>query len=124
MLELLRSSPWVSLFVIGSDRGTQLPLDAIAVRESVEDRQPHIGHGKMSRQASVDDLNEGGSGALGMNQHADVIRRHIEETPGFNNLKPVLLSVAESTVMALSILPVGRLSAGSTVIWKNSFPGV
>ena len=92
-----------SCFVIGADRETQLRLDAIAVRESVEDRQPHIGHGKMSRQASVDDLNYGVNGALGMNQHADVIRRHIEETPGFNNLKPVSISVAESTVMGLSI---------------------
>jgi hypothetical protein len=75
----------------------------------------------MSRQPSVDELNQAGNGALGMNQHANVIRRHIEETAGFNNLRPVLIRVAESTVMGLSIFQVGRLSARSTAIWKNSF---
>ena len=81
----------------------QLRLDAIGVREGIEDRKPHIGHGKLSKQASVDDLNYGVNAALGMNQHAGVIRRHVEETPGFNNLNPVFIRAAKSTVMRLSL---------------------
>jgi hypothetical protein len=32
-----------------------------------------------------------------MNQHADVISRHIEETAGFNNLKSEFIRAAEPT---------------------------
>jgi len=94
---------------MGSDREMQLRLDAIGVREGIEGRKPPIGHGKLSKQASVDDLSYGVKAALGMNQHAGVIRRHVEETPGFNNLKPVFMSAAESPVMGLSIFEVRRV---------------
>lgn len=73
----------------------------------------------MSRQASVDDLIYGVDGALGMNQHADVIRRYIEETSGFDNLESVSISVAESIVMCSSTLQMGALSGRFTAIWKN-----
>ena len=69
----------------------------------------------MSRQASVDELNDGVNGALGMNQRADVIRRHIEETADFNNLKPVLIRVPEFIVMRLSSFQAGRWRACFTV---------
>lgn len=51
-----------------------------------------------------------------MNQHADVIRRHIEETSGFNNLKPAFISVAESTVMGSVHLPGGTVER---VLYRN-----
>lgn len=110
MLELLRSNGYgLVVLLFNADRETRLRLNAIAVRESVESRQPHIGHRKMSRRPSVNDVNNGVNGALGMNQHADGMRRHIEETPSFNNLNPVSISVAESTVMGPSIFEVGRV---------------
>ena len=108
MLELLRSTGQRStVLLLAKTAKRSSGSDLIAMHKSAGDWQPHIGHGNMSRQTSVDGFNNWGNDALGMNQHVRVIRRRIEEMAAYRNLKPEPISEGESAVSR-----------------KNSFSGV
>ena len=64
--------------------------DALWVGEGVEDGEAHVGDGDLREDAAVDELDERVDGGLGVDGHADLLWRQVEEAAGFDDLEALV----------------------------------